>query len=194
MLYTDGSKHNNGATCSEWFCTNGGTTQTTLFQSSCCIEQTWEIDGAEIHAIQEGVHQLVLRSTTNAHIIICADNTNTLQSLAGGRTNRREYVKKCLEDVTTLHLMGCTVRGKWSSSHSGIPCNEKADRLANQGALDTIRCTWTRSTFTWLRNAPGNYMSTQWREIISKVGHQPPPTSAPPSHPRKEPPTVQLAP
>lgn len=153
FLYTDGSKQQNGTAGSGWHCTTNDPEPSIQFQGSCCIGDNCEIEDAEIHAIQEGLHRLVLRGTTNATIILCADNTNVLRGLAGGRTNGREYVRSSLEDVATLRLMGCTVQGKWSPSHSGIPGNEIADTVTNQGALAPDRCLWTRTTLTWLRNA-----------------------------------------
>lgn len=63
LLCTDGSKHSNRMTGSVWFCTTNSAPQSVLFQGSCCIGRTCEIEDAETHAIQEGLYQLILQET-----------------------------------------------------------------------------------------------------------------------------------
>lgn len=135
FLYTDGSKRQDGMGGSGWFCITSGPNPTT-FQGHCNIGKHCKIEDAELHAIQEGLQELVHHQTSNTNIVICADNTRALRCLSGGRTNRRKYVRRCLEEAATLH--GCKVRGKWSPSHTVIVENNIADARALLGtsALD----------------------------------------------------------
>lgn len=42
----------------------------------------------------------------------------------------------CLEDVKILRQRGCEFKGKWTSSHTAIIGNERADTLAKLGTKD----------------------------------------------------------
>lgn len=162
FLYTDGSKPEQATCGSGWVILAkelGG--MRVIRAGSCQIGSRAEIEDAEIHAIQEGVAQLLALNTQNCRVYICADNQNALRALSGGPTGNREYLMKCLEDLETLQLKGCRVQGKWTPSHTRIIFNEQADMLANQGCTKT-NCKWTRSSLTWLRAHSEKLMITQW--------------------------------
>lgn len=161
LLYTNGSKSTDGTTSRAWNCVIGPA-EAPSFEGHCQIGSRSDIEDGEIHAIQEGLRCLVLDQTKDKTIYLCADNQNALRALAGGPTAGREYVKAGLEDVKTLQLRGCKVRGKWTPSPKGIPVNEKADTLAKRGLKDHP-CNWSRCSLTWLRARPPHECQQKWQ-------------------------------
>lgn len=89
ILYTDGSNSSTGITSNAWHSTRGPT-MATMFEGHCQIEPNADIEDGEIHAIQEGLRQLVNRNMANVTIVMYADNQNALRALAGGPTAGRE--------------------------------------------------------------------------------------------------------
>lgn len=149
-LFTDRSKNADG-TCGSWWVAARKTVNGNeeCFRGKCQIGGRAEIENAEIHAIEEGLKQVVRSGLQAPNIYICADNQNTLRALSGAQTGNREFGRKCLEDVKALYQNRCIVQGKWTPFHSGIPLNEQADELANEGCKQLL-CQGARTTVTWL--------------------------------------------
>ncbi|KAL0630690.1 hypothetical protein Q9L58_010459 [Maublancomyces gigas] len=87
VLYTDGSKAEDGTTSSAWHCIQIEDGHTLLFQGQCQIGHEADIEDGEIHAIQEGLHELRRRQTDPTQTYLCVDNQNALRSLSGGPTS-----------------------------------------------------------------------------------------------------------
>lgn len=55
LLFTDGSKQQDGTGGSVWHCINGGSAGSLRFRGRCNIGKHCESEDAEIHAIREGL-------------------------------------------------------------------------------------------------------------------------------------------
>lgn len=74
----------------------------TLFEGACHIGNRADIEDAEIHAIQEGLHEFREKFKDPGQIYLCVDNQNALRALSRGPTSGREYVRECLEETQIL--------------------------------------------------------------------------------------------
>lgn len=161
LLFTDGSKSSNGDTASAWHCTGREESRPAmLFKGACHIGNKANIKDTEIHAIQEGLHELTKKFKDAGQIYLCVDNQNALIALSGGPTGGREYVRECLEEAHILWQRGCRVTGKWTPSHQNIIGNERADTLAKNGIL-VETCYWTRTILRWAKYQPRHIMSIE---------------------------------
>lgn len=134
-----------------------------VVEGCCNISPESDIEDREIHAIQEGLQDLVKIWVQNVDIYLCVDNQNALSALASGPNGGKEDIKACLEDVKTLQTRGCKVNEKWTPSQEMIPGNERADTLAKAGTKRNI-CKWARTTLTLLQSRPYHYMMISWQQ------------------------------
>lgn len=111
LLYTDGSKKDDGTMSSAWQIVKGPK-DTILFDRHCQTGKNADIEDTEIPAIQEGLHQLAKGNTSNVDIVQCVENSNPLLALECGPTEGCEYVQAILEDMKVLQQQGCMMRGK----------------------------------------------------------------------------------
>lgn len=71
VLYTDGSKGEDGTTASAWHCVQTGTRNKVLFEGNCNIGNKADIEDGEIHALQAGLTALRHTVTNLGQINLC---------------------------------------------------------------------------------------------------------------------------
>ncbi|XP_055623311.1 uncharacterized protein LOC129766737 [Toxorhynchites rutilus septentrionalis] len=77
--------------------------------------------------------KLELESVTNADsVVVCSDSASVLKAVEGG-TIKHPIIQEIEE-----HLRGSSAILCWIPGHTGIPGNEEADRLANEGRRGSI--------------------------------------------------------
>lgn len=110
LRYTDGSRSEDGTVSSAWHRIQ--TTRTTprlLFEGKCNIGNRAEIEGGEIHAIQEGMQNHRRTKVDLDMIYLCVDNQNTLKALSRGPSSSREHKRRCLKEIEILQQRGCEI-------------------------------------------------------------------------------------
>jgi len=160
FLYTDGSKLDTHQCGSGW--TANHQNHEIAF-GKCNIGLKAEVYDAEIHAIQEGLLALETSQSQPTQVLICADNQAALQTLQSGNPNNTEFARHTLNIIARLVLKGWQIMGLWTPAHCGIPGNERADRLAKEGARTNSICIHTRTTKFWLQVKAKKEQTAQWK-------------------------------
>jgi ribonuclease HI len=145
LLYTDGSKLDDGRCASAWLFTTPAlnTTQDTL-TGSCYLGKKCEVYDAELHAISEALPLLL--SAPPSTVLLCVDNQSALTALQEGNPDNHEYARTALNHLFTLQQSGWTITGLWTPSHCGIPGNERVDQLAKNATQFHTTCPQARVT------------------------------------------------
>jgi ribonuclease HI len=150
VIYTDGSKLDNGTVGSGWALYHCGDQELhRLTDGSCHLGNKAEVYDAELHAVQEAVTILLTTTIQRSTVFICIDSKAAIDTLRFNKHNH-EYARRALETIDTLRLLGWQIHTMWCPSHCDIRGNERADLLAKRGATSSTPCRFTVTTKTWL--------------------------------------------
>jgi len=130
IIYTDGSKLENGSVGCRWATFHCGDQQLYWLGEGCChLGNRAEVYDAKLHAIQEAVTSLLTTTAPRATAIICVDSWTALETLQFNKHNHK-YVRRTLETISDLSLLGWEISTTWCPSHCNINGNEQADTLS----------------------------------------------------------------
>ena len=164
LLYTDGSKSEEGVCGSAWsiFTQYGMQTSSEMASGSCCIGGKAEVFDAKLHAIQEGLQHICSQNWQPRDIVVYVDNQAALTTLLSGNPAGTEFAQHTLELISTLQHAGWKIQGLWTPAHCEIPGNEQADKLAKLGSRKTNICSHARVTKTWLQAKVKEQLLQDW--------------------------------
>jgi len=150
IIYTDGSKRENGAVGCGWVIYHSGDPRLhCLTEGRYHLGNRAKVYDAELHAVQEVVTTLLTSSTPLTTVFIYIDNQAAFDTLRFNKNNHK-YVQRSLKIIETLQLLGWKLFTMWCPSHCNIRCNERADTLAKLGASFKTPCEFATTTKTWL--------------------------------------------
>ena len=163
IIYTDGSKLENGAVGCGWAIYHCGDCQLyRLSEGRCHLGNRAEVFDAELHAVQEAVSTLLTVTIPRGKVFICIDNQAAIDTLQSNRENH-EYARRALETIASLQLLGWQISTVWCPSHTNIPGNERADSLAKMAASSTIPCRFATTTKCWLLTQARKEFLARWK-------------------------------
>lgn len=167
LVYADGSKSLNGTVSSGWAIFDPSVSLTTpITIGGCSIGSHAEVIDGETHAIQETL-SAISPDLSHDTIYLFVDNQMCLNSLTGGPTYSQQYLQQTLLTIQQIQRSGRRVIAVWTPSHVGIKGHDLADAAA-QSASDLPTCPWARVTLAWLRNAPRNFLLSQWQNSTTE--------------------------
>jgi ribonuclease HI len=161
LIYTDGSKLDNGNTGSGWCImqTLHGTT-TTMFEGHCHLGTQSEVFDAKLHAAYEALQAINTLPPASAHL--CIDNSSAIDSL-NNNTYNHHHARHAIEAATELITTGWTISTVWVPSHTGITGNKRADIQAKAGASNNrLLCQHSVTTKTWLLAEAKRKFMSEW--------------------------------
>jgi len=130
IIYTDGSKLDNGSTGCGWAIYHCGDQHLyRLDEGSCHLGSRAEVYDAELHAVQEAVATLLTTTAPRGTVIICSDNQAAMATLNFNKHNYK-YARWALDSIEDLRTLGWQVSITWCPSHCNIRGNERANTLA----------------------------------------------------------------
>ena len=135
VVYTDGSKLEDGSTGCGWaiYSTTGGRER--LVTDGCCyLGKKAEVVDAELHAVHEGLMALRAMDAPKSKSYICIDNTSAITNLRDNDQNA-QYARQSLAVANELAGGGWEILTLWNPSHCNVVGNEKADEMAKRGAM-----------------------------------------------------------
>jgi ribonuclease HI len=163
IIYTDGSKLENGTVGCGWAIYRSRNQQLYLqTEGYCHLGTRAEVYDAELHAVQEAVTILLTTTAPRASVFICIDNQAAADTLQFNESNH-EYARRTLEIIHNLQCLGWHVSTVWCPSHCNIRGNERADTLAKAGASSAIPCRFALTTKTWLLAQARTAFLTRWK-------------------------------
>jgi ribonuclease HI len=166
IIYTDGSKLDNGAVGCGWAIYHCGDQQLyRLSEGQCHLGNRAEVYDAELHAVQEAVSTLLTVTVPRSTVFICIDNQATIDTLHSNKDNH-EYARRALETIAALQLLGWQTFTVWCPSHSNIPGNERADTLAKRAASFTVPCRFALTTKCWLLAQARKGFLNRWKKEL----------------------------
>jgi ribonuclease HI len=168
LLYTDGSKFEDGHTGSGWVAHCVGDRIVRKVASGRYILGTrTEVYDAELHAIQEAL--TALRDsidTTSGVAYICVDNQSALDTLASN-TSATEFSRVAVRVAADLSRSGWMIQGIWTPAHVGLTGNEAADAEAKSSAAATASpCKHARATKTWMLAESKRKLHSRWTQEL----------------------------
>jgi len=150
IIYTDGSKLDNGSTGYGWAIYHCGDQHLYQLDEGSCHLGSWaEVYDTELHAVQEAVSTLLTTTAPRATVIMCIDNQAAIATLNFKKHNH-EYAQWALNSIEDLRTLGWQISITWCPSHCNIRGNKRADTLAKQGAGSLVPCRFALTTKTWL--------------------------------------------
>jgi ribonuclease HI len=168
LLYTDGSKFEDGRTGSGWvaYCV-GDRVARKVASGHCHLGLQAEVYDAELHAVQEALTALRDSiATTPALAYVCVDNQSALETLASD-ASATQFSRAAVRTAADLSRAGWTIRSIWTPAHVGITGNEAADAEAKAGAAATAsRCTHARTTKTWMLAESKRQLRSKWTQEL----------------------------
>jgi ribonuclease HI len=168
LLYTDGSKFEDGRTGSGWvaYCV-GDRAARRVASGRCHLGSRAEVYDAELHAIQEAL--TALRDsidTMPGRAYVCVDNQSALDTLASD-ASATEFSRAAVRVAADLSRSGWTIQGIWTPAHVGITGNEAADAEAKSGAAATASpCKHARATKTWMLAESKRQLRSKWTQEL----------------------------
>jgi ribonuclease HI len=168
LLYTDGSKFEDGRTGSGWvaYCV-GDRVARKIASGHCHLGSRAEVYDAELHAIQEAL--TALRDsidTTPGVAYVCVDNQSALDTVASD-ASATEFSRAAVRVAADLSRSGWMIQGIWTPAHVGITGNEAADAEAKSGAAATASpCKHARATKTWMLAESKRQLRLKWTQEL----------------------------
>lgn len=125
MIYTDGSKSENGVGCAYVVYNNRNEIHSKHYHlpNHCSVYQ------AELTAIQKSLDYLQENSTMIQEAQIMTDSRSSLLAIRD-RNNRSDLVIQIQKQLLSLQNSNIQVQLSWVPGHTGIAGNERADELA----------------------------------------------------------------
>jgi ribonuclease HI len=162
LLYTDGSKLEDGRTGSGWvtYCVGNGVARR-ISAGHCHLGTRAEVFDAELHAAQEALTTLQHLDTPVATAYLCVDNQSALDTLHGN-ASQTQYSRTSAEIAVELYGIGWKILGIWTPAHVGIVGNEAADSEAKAGATSPTTCAHARTTKTWMLAQSRRSLRERW--------------------------------
>jgi ribonuclease HI len=168
LLYTDGSKFEDGRTGSGWvaYCV-GDRVARKVASGRCHLGSRAEVYDAELHAIQEAL--TALRDsidTTPGMAYVCVDNQSALDTLASD-ASATHFSRAAARVAAELSQTGWKIQGIWTPAHVGIAGNEAADAEAKAGAgatAATTPCVHAHATKTWMFAESKRQLRSKWAQ------------------------------
>jgi ribonuclease HI len=162
LLYTDGSKLEDGRTGSGWvtYCVGNGVARR-ISAGHCHLGTRAEVFDAELHAAQEALNTLQHLDTPVATAYLCVDNQSALDTLHGN-ASQTQYSRTSAEIAVELYGIGWKILGIWTPAHVGIVGNEAADSEAKAGATSPTTCVHARTTKTWMLAQSRRSLRERW--------------------------------
>jgi ribonuclease HI len=168
LLYTDGSKFEDGRTTSGWvaYCV-GDRVARKVASGRCHLRSRAEVYDVELHAIQEAL--TALRDsidTMPGMAYVCVDNQSALKTLATD-TSATQFSRAAVRAATDLSHAGWTIHSIWTPAHVSITGNEAADAEAKSGAAATASpCMHARATKTWMLAESKRQLRSKWPQEL----------------------------
>ncbi|QQP55763.1 Uncharacterized protein FKW44_000207, partial [Caligus rogercresseyi] len=128
VIYTDGSKDENGNTGAGWAITRG---DTSLHHSFVSLNKEATVFQAEVFAIAQSIETLTRMEKPSANVVIRSDSQSAIAAILNPFT-KSDVVKRCqkimheVKKEKKIHL-------DWCKGHSDVTGNEFADCLAKSG-------------------------------------------------------------
>ena len=166
VIYTDGSKLENGTVGCGWAIYHCRNQQLHLLEDGRCH---WgnraEVYDAELHGVQEAVTAVLTTTAPRASVFVCIDNQAAADTLQFNKSNH-EYAQRALEVIENLQHLGWHVSTVWCPSHCNIRGNERADTLAKTGASSTVPCRFALTTKAWLFAQARMSFLKRWKQEL----------------------------
>jgi ribonuclease HI len=168
LLYTDGSKFEDGRTGSGWvtYCVGNGVARR-ISAGHCHLGTRAEVFDAGLHAAQEALATLQHLNTPVATAYLCIDNQSALDTLHGN-ASQTQYSRTAAETAAALCGDGWKILGIWTPAHVGIVGNEAADSEAKAGAesMSEAACQHGRTTKTWMQSRTRREFRERWAAAL----------------------------
>jgi len=163
IIYTDGSKLDNGSTGCGWAIYHCGDQHLyRLGEGSCHLGSQAKVYDAELHVVQEAVSTLLTTTAPRGTVIICIDNQAAMATLNFNKHNH-EYARRALDSIEDLRTLGWQISITWCPSHCNIRGNERADTLAKQGAGRSVLYRFALTTKTWILMQARAQLMEPWK-------------------------------
>ena len=140
QCYTDGSKMDGKVGAGYYISKNN----TEIVEESLSLGTDSTVFQAETTAIFHAANKLLELQTRNENIIVFCDNQATLLALEETKlkSNTTKLTVESLNRLGTVNSLAL----RWIPAHCGLEGNEKADKLAKQGAKNATGTTVTSPT------------------------------------------------